>query len=108
MRHPALGICPTRIHGCTAGLLIPAFLFALFLSLTPGVHQRIHSDANNASHECAATLFASASCLHTGGDLVKVEVAPLSPAVVPVPNPSSIFTAPVNTSILEHAPPARS
>ena len=106
MRHLALGIHPTRIHGCAAGLLVPAFLFALFLSLAPQVHQRIHSDANDSAHECAATLFAAASCLDVGGDLVKVEVRPLLPAPAPFLGRLSIFATPVKMSILEHAPPA--
>jgi len=96
------------IYRCAAGLLVPAFLFALFLSLAPQVHQRIHSDAKDSSHECASTLFASASCLHTGGELLKVEAQPLPPAPAPVPRRLWIFTGAVKMSILEHAPPAHS
>ena len=88
--------------------LIGAFLFANALSLSPQLHERVHPDADQPQHECAATLFASASCIHTGGDLVKVEVRPLPPTPAPVPRRLSIFAAPVKMSILEHAPPAHS
>jgi hypothetical protein len=108
MRPPALGVRPKEIYSCAAGLLVPAFLFALFLALAPQMHQRIHGDSNDSSHECAATLFASASCLHTGGDLVKVEVRPPPPTPTPIPRRLSIFAVPVKMSILEHAPPAHS
>jgi hypothetical protein len=108
MSPPALRVHPTRIYASAAGLLIPAFLFALFLSLAPQVHLRVHFDANDKSHECAATLFASASCLQVDGDLVRADARPLLPTQAAAPTRLSIFTAPVKMSILEHAPPAHS
>src|ERR1700693_6293672 len=100
MLHPTLRVRPGRIVGFAISLLIPTFLFALFLSLAPQVHQRIHSDANDASHECAVTLFASAGCLRASGDSTKLPVMPLIPTHAPIAAESSMCGAPATISLL--------
>jgi len=37
-----------------------AFLWALALSASPQLHQRVHADAKRAEHGCVATMIASA------------------------------------------------
>jgi hypothetical protein len=41
-----------------------AFLWALALSASPQLHQRVHPDANRGDHNCAATLIVSGSYDH--------------------------------------------
>jgi hypothetical protein len=41
-----------------------AFLWALLLSASPELHQRVHPDANQADHSCAVTLIASGNYDH--------------------------------------------
>jgi len=85
-----------------------AFLWALALSASPQLHQRVHKDANRAEHNCAATMIVSGSYDHAANP-------PLIGASAPAPQFPSI---PVLTScwvqspflgacIFEHAPPAR-
>lgn len=90
------------------GGLIIALFSAVLLSVSPQLHERIHPDANRADHMCAVTMFTAGNCEH-------VAAAPIT-AAAPAPSSSpaffperlSIFTAPVESSILEHAPPQNS
>jgi hypothetical protein len=41
-----------------------AFLWALALSASPQLHQRVHKDANRVEHNCAVTMIASGSYNH--------------------------------------------
>src|SRR6266702_8594563 len=41
-----------------------AFLWALALSASPQLHQRVHKDANRAEHTCAVTMIASGNYDH--------------------------------------------
>src|SRR5438094_218547 len=43
-----------------------AFLWALALSVSPQLHQRVHPDANRVEHNCAATIIASGTYDHAG------------------------------------------
>jgi len=91
-----------------AGLLSAAFLWALALSASPQLHQRVHKDANRVEHSCAATMIASGSYNH-------VAHPPLVSAPVPVVHFSKIAALTprwvespfLGARIFEHAPPAR-
>src|SRR5690242_14782833 len=48
-----------------AACLSLAFLWTLALSISPQLHERIHSDAGQAEHSCAATLIASGNYHHS-------------------------------------------
>src|SRR6266853_6425344 len=58
----------SRPHNCgravVAGLIFAAFFWALALSTSPQLHQRVHSDANRGDHTCAVTLLASGNYDH--------------------------------------------
>src|ERR1700726_1736481 len=104
MRHLGLGVRSIGIYRCVAGRLVSALLLALFLSFAPEVHQPVHADANNSAHQCAATLFASGSCLHTDETLVKLDFQ-LPPTPLSASCRLSPRTVRAKMSILEHAPP---
>jgi hypothetical protein len=44
--------------------LIGAFLFAIALSVSPQLHERVHPDANQPQHECSVTLIAAGNYYH--------------------------------------------
>jgi hypothetical protein len=48
-----------------ATCVFAVFVWALALSVSPQLHQRVHADANNGDHTCAATLIVSGSYDHT-------------------------------------------
>jgi hypothetical protein len=108
MSHPALRLRSIPIRLSAIGVLVPTLLFAFYLSVAPQVHERIHPRADNVAHECAVTMFASGNCEHFAGGQPLVEAQSLSSADVPALQRLSIFTAPVESSILEHAPPSNS
>jgi hypothetical protein len=90
-----------------ATFLCLAFLWALALSASPQLHQRIHRDANRSDHICAITMVASGNYDHSPiAPLVSVpdlvdqfsSVAALTPQWVESPF--------LLARIFEHAPPA--
>jgi hypothetical protein len=89
-----------------SGLLIALFC-AVALSVSPQLHERVHPDANRADHTCVVTIFASGSCEHATAAPIAID-APAPCGTDFLPERLSIFTAPVESSILEHAPPANS
>src|SRR5438067_1263449 len=92
-----------------AAFVSAAFLWALALSVSPQLHQRIHSDANRVEHNCAATMMASGSYDHAapvplGGAPVPIFQFSKIPALTPQWVESPFLGA----CIFEHAPPAHS
>ncbi len=93
----------------TAVLITAAFVWTLLLSVSPQLHQRIHSDAKQVDHICAVTFVSTGSYEHAAqpplsGALFQAvqfsKIAPLHPSWVESP-----FLA---ASIFEHAPPVNS
>jgi hypothetical protein len=88
--------------------LFAAFLWALALSASPQLHQRVHPDANRAEHNCVATMIASGSYNHAAHPPM---VSALVPAVqfskIPALTPSWVQSPFLGACIFEHAPPAR-
>src|SRR5438874_12281707 len=84
-----------------------AFLWTLALSVSPQLHERIHSDANQVNHSCAVTFIASGTCDHS-------PAAPLVSAPDPTSESSQllklnpVWVQPVFLSahLFAHAPPA--
>jgi hypothetical protein len=91
-----------------AAFLSGAFLWALALSASPQLHQRVHTDANRAEHNCAATMIASGSYNHAAHPPM---VSTLVPAVqfskIPALTPCWVQSPFLGARIFEHAPPAR-
>ena len=96
-------------HGRTfvATCVFAAFVWALALSVSPQLHQRVHADGNRSDHTCAATLIATGSYDHA---------AQPPPIGAPdhlahfgiVPALRSIWVQPLflNAHVFAHAPPA--
>jgi hypothetical protein len=97
---------PNRGRAFVATFVAAGFLWALALSVSPQLHERIHPDANRIEHTCAVTFVASGSYDH----------AP-QPPVVSAPAPAVQFSkitaltlqwvesSFLSARIFEHAPP---
>jgi hypothetical protein len=70
-------------HGRTfvATCVFAAFVWALALSVSPQLHQRVHADASRAEHSCAVTAIVSGAYEHSG-----------SPPLVSAPAPAVQFS----------------
>src|SRR5438552_4371022 len=85
-----------------------AFLWALALSASPQLHQRVHKDANRAEHNCAATMIASGSYNHAAyPPLVTAPVPAVQFSIIPALTPCWVQSPFLGACIFEHAPPAR-
>ena len=85
-----------------------AFLWALALSASPQLHQRVHKDANRAEHSCAATMIASGSYDHAAHvPLVSAPVPVIHFSKIPALTPQWVESPFLGACIFEHAPPAR-
>ena len=86
-----------------------AFVWALALSASPQLHQRVHKDANRAEHNCAATMIASGSYDHAAQPpLVSAPVPVIHFSKIPVLTPQWVESPFLGARIFEHAPPAHS
>src|SRR5437016_11495331 len=92
-----------------AGLLSAAFLWALALSASPQLHQRVHKDANRVEHSCAATMIASGSYDHAAHPPV-VSAPDFALQFSKILALSSTWVQPLflGAHIFAHAPPAHS
>jgi hypothetical protein len=89
-------------------LVSAAFVWALALSASPQLHQRVHKDANRAEHNCAATMIASGSYDHAAhAPLVSAPVPAIQFSKVPALTPQWVESPFLGASIFEHAPPTR-
>jgi hypothetical protein len=90
----------------TTGIL-SAFLWTLTLTVSPSLHERIHSDANRAEHSCAVTLIGSGSCNHSAHvPLVSAPVPAIQFSTIPALHPLWVPSPFLGACIFEHAPPA--
>jgi hypothetical protein len=91
-----------------AGCVFAAFLYALALSASPQLHQRVHPDANRVEHNCAATMIASGSYNHVAHvPLVSAPVPAIQFSKIPALTPQWVQSPFLGAHIFEHAPPAR-
>ena len=85
-----------------------AFLWALALSASPQLHQRVHKDANRAEHNCAATMIASGSYDHAAhAPSVSAPVPVIHFSKISALTPQWVKSPFLGACIFEHAPPAR-
>jgi hypothetical protein len=85
-----------------------AFLWALALSASPQLHQRVHPDANRAEHGCVATMIASGSYDHAAHPpLVSAPAPAVQFSKIPALTPCWVQSPFLGARIFEHAPPAR-
>src|ERR1700757_1992040 len=100
----------SRNHGraFVATCVFAAFVWAIALSATPQLHQRVHADANRGEHSCAATMIASGSYVHaTHPPLVSADALVPQFSKIPALTPCWVQSAFLGACIFEHAPPAR-
>jgi hypothetical protein len=97
-------------HGRTfvATCVFAAFVWALALSVSPQLHQRVHADGNRSDHTCAVTLIANGSYDHAA-QLPLIGSPDLLAQFGTVPALSSIWVQPLflKAHIFANAPPAR-
>jgi len=100
----------SRNHGRTfvATCVFAAFVWAIALSASPQLHQRVHADANRVEHNCAATMIASGGYDHvTHPPLVSADTLVPQFSKIPALTPCWVQSPFLGASIFEHAPPAR-
>jgi len=91
-----------------AAFVSAAFLWALALSVSPQLHQRVHTDASRVEHNCAATMIASGSYNHAAHPpLVSAPVLAIHFSKNPALTPHWVESPFLGARIFEHAPPAR-
>jgi hypothetical protein len=83
-----------------ACLLVGLVLFVAALASSESLHKLIHSDAGEAGHECAATLFAHGHVESAVGDVPAV-----LPATFVETTPHLAFS--VFSAVIENLPPGR-
>ncbi len=85
------------------------FLWALALSASPQLHQRVHPDASRVEHNCAATMIASGNYDHASHPpLVSAALPAIQFSKIPALTPHWVESPFLGARIFEHAPPARS
>jgi hypothetical protein len=90
-----------------AALVSVAFLWALALSASPQLHQRVHKDANRVEHNCAATMIASGSYDHAAHPpLISAPFPAPQFSKIPALIPCWVQSPFLGACIFEHAPPA--
>jgi hypothetical protein len=91
-----------------AAFVSVAFVWALALSASPQLHQRVHKDANRAEHNCAATMIASGSYDHAAhAPSVSAPVPVIHFSKISALTPQWVESPFLGACIFEHAPPAR-
>jgi hypothetical protein len=90
-----------------AGFVFAAFLWALTLSTSPQLHERVHSDASRADHTCAVTLLVSGSYDHAEAPpLISAPRLHLGPSETPLLGSTWVQLLILKAHIFAHAPPA--
>ena len=100
--------CSTLSRASVAILASAAFLWTLTLSASPQLHERIHPDANQVEHTCAATFVASGNYDHAPVALLIRAPVPLGQFDIPYLSPRWIQPVFLIAAVFEHAPPANS
>jgi hypothetical protein len=86
-----------------------AFLWALAVSASLQLHQRVHPDAGRVDHNCAATMIASGSYNHSPHvPIVSAPLPSIQFSVIPALTPQWVESPFLSARIFEHAPPAHS
>jgi hypothetical protein len=93
-----------RVFATAAATL--AFLWATVLSVSPELHQRVHSDANQVQHSCAAIYIGSGQLHHSAPLVLSASYAPkIEYSEICAANPDRIACLFLSAAIFEHAPP---
>jgi hypothetical protein len=95
----------TAIRASFATVISAAFLWALTLSVSPQLHERIHPDANQVNHSCAVTFVSSGNFNHSPVSILIT--APVSYDEFKVPELTPLWIPPIffSAHLFAHAPP---
>ena len=89
-----------------AAFVSVGFLWALALSASPQLHQRVHKDAGRVEHNCAVTMIASGSYDYAAhAPLVSGPVPAVQFSEIPALTPCWVQSPFLGAYIFEHAPP---
>jgi hypothetical protein len=100
----------SRNHGraFVAVCVFAAFLWALALSASPQLHQRLHKEAGRVEHNCAVTMIVSGSYDHAAhAPLVCGPVPAVQFSKILALTPCWVQSPFLGACIFEHAPPFR-
>lgn len=92
------------LRAIAVGGFVAAFLFALVLSATPQLHERIHGPSDT-THQCAVTLLVAGNYEHTPCNAIAIAPPPHATTAL-VLRHFDLVCAHLEFSLLEHAPPA--
>jgi hypothetical protein len=85
-----------------------AFIWALALSVSPQLHQRVHADASRAEHNCAVTAIASGTYEHAGpSPLVSAPLPAVQFSEIAALTSQWVESLFLKAHIFANAPPAR-
>ncbi len=87
-------------------LLLLAFAWAVVLAASPDLHESAHHDADDAQHECAATMIHHGGIDHTPAPAFTVAFLPVVFAQVGAPRLDWVPSLFSGSRIFEHGPPA--
>lgn len=82
-----------------------AFLWALTLSVSPELHQRLHHDANRVEHACVVTFIGSGNVDHAPVALLISAPVPTNEFEISELTPLWVTPLFLLASVFEHAPP---
>jgi hypothetical protein len=86
-----------------------AFVWALALSVSPQLHQRVHADASRAEHSCAVTAIASGAYEQAGPPpLVSAPLPAVQFSEIAALTSQWVESLFLKAHIFANAPPARS
>src|SRR6184192_590251 len=86
-----------------ATLVSAAFFWALALSASPELHQRVHKDANRVEHNCVATMIASGNYDHAAHpSLVSAPVPAIHFSTIPALAPCWVQSPFLGACVFEH------
>jgi len=99
--------CSTS-HGraFVATCIVTVFVWALALSVSPQLHQRVHADGNRSDHTCAVTLIATGSYDHAAeSPLISAPDLTGQFGIVPALKSTWVQSLFLNAHVYAHAPP---
>ena len=95
-----------RQRAFVAICVLGAFMWAVTLSVSPQLHERIHSDAKRAEHECVVTAIASGTCAHTfAPSLASAPTEAVQLSKIPSLTPRWVESLFLKAHLFAHAPP---
>ena len=97
-----------RAAACISIVVCAAFLWAIVLAVSPGLHEWIHTDANRVEHACAVTLASSGSYHQSPATPLIAPLAAVQFSRITALAPRWVPSPFLGAHIFEHAPPRNS